>query len=230
MSQATRTAAPRADGYTRRRPEHSVLHRLLSEHFPAFRERAEEHGGLPRFVEREVQEYLRCGDLDYGCVLVVCRDCGDSQVVAFSCKRRGFCPSCCGRRMNDAALHLTARVIPEVPIRQWVCSLPWQLRALLGYDRVLCGEVLRAWASELSRSYKRRAKRELGLRSVSDAQTGAVTFVQRFDSALRLNVHFHTLALDGVYVRDACSAELRFMAMAAPTLEQIHDVAKRTEA
>jgi hypothetical protein len=65
-----------------------------------------------------VQEYLRCGDPDYGCVLVVCRNCGDSQVVAFSCKRRGFCPSCCGRRMNDAALHLTDRVIPEV-VENW---------------------------------------------------------------------------------------------------------------
>jgi hypothetical protein len=65
---------------------------------------------------------------------------------------------------------------------------------------------------------------------VSDAQTSAVTFVQRFDSALRLNVHFHTLALDGAYVRDACSGELRFMAIAAPTLEQVHEVARRTEA
>ena len=57
----------------------------------------------------------------------------------------------------------------------------WQLRTLLGYDRELCGAVLRAWASELSRSYKRRANRELGLSSEADAHTGAVTFVQRFD-------------------------------------------------
>jgi hypothetical protein len=39
--------------------------------------------------------------------------------------------------MNGAALHLTERVLPKVPIRQFVCSLPWQLRTLLGYDRVL---------------------------------------------------------------------------------------------
>lgn len=89
---------------------------------------------------------------------------------------------------------------------------------------------LRAWASELSRSYKRRAKRELGLSSVSAAHTGAVTFVQRFDSALRLNVHFHTLALDGVYVRDPSSGELRFAALLAPTVAQVLDVAKRTHA
>jgi hypothetical protein len=68
------------------------------------------------------------------------------------------------------------------------------------------------------------------LTSVSGAHTGAVTFVQRFDSALRLNLHFHTLALDGVYVRAASSRELRFAVLAAPTVEQVHAVAKRTEA
>ncbi len=25
------------------------------------------------------------------------------RAVAFSCKKRGFCPSCCGRRMADTA-------------------------------------------------------------------------------------------------------------------------------
>jgi hypothetical protein len=29
--------------------------------------------------------------------------------------------------------------------------------------------------------------------------SGAVTFIQRFGPALNLNVHFHTLALDGAY-------------------------------
>ena len=79
--------------------------------------------------------------------------------------------------MNDAALHLTERVLPKVPIRQFVCSLPWQLRTLLGYDRVLCAAVLRAFTSELSRSYRRRAKRVLGLSSLDDAQFGAARWM-----------------------------------------------------
>ena len=54
--------------------------------------------------------------------------------------------------------------------------------------------------------------------------------MQRFDSALRLNLHFHTLALDGVYVRDPSSRELRFAALPAPTVAQVLDVAKRTQA
>ena len=110
--------------------------------------------------------------------------------MAFSCKKRGFCPSCVGRRMSDVAAHLVDEVFPEeVPMRQWVCSLPWALRYVLGYDRKLCADVLRAFISTLKQCLRRRAKREFGLRSVSEAEVGAVTVVQRSDSALRLNVH-----------------------------------------
>jgi len=206
----------RADGYERRRPEGTLLHQLISEHWPRF-----------AFVVREFDEYLRCGLLEHGLVQLECSRCGHELVLAFSCKRRGFCPSCLGRRMSDVAAHLVDEVLPEVPIRQWVGSLPWRLRAALGYDRKLCADVLRAFVGALSRSLRWRAKRALGLRSVDDALVGAVTFVQRADSALRLNVHFHTLALDGVYVRDE-QGELQFHPLPEPTGEEVAQVAAWT--
>ncbi len=205
--------AARADGYARRRPELTTLHRTLSAHWPAFVEQAEEAGGLPSFVVREVHDYLRCGLPEHGCALLVCLDCGRGVLVAFSCKHRGFCPSCCGRRMSDASLHLTERVLTEVPLRHWVCSLPFQLRHLLGYDRALCADVVSAFVKELSRSYRRRAKEVHGLSSIALAQTGAVTVVQRTDSALRLSVHFHTIAIDGVL---APNAKLRSLVVPRP--------------
>jgi hypothetical protein len=85
--------------------------------FSAFREQAEDNGGLPRFVTKEVDEYLRCGLLEYGFVRLACTACGHERLVAFSCKRRGFCPSCLGRRMTDTALHLTEKVFPKVMVR-----------------------------------------------------------------------------------------------------------------
>src|SRR6266404_2773771 len=53
-------------------------------------------------------------------------------------------------------------------------------------------------ASALRGFYRRRARR-VGIR---EAETGAVTAIQRFGSGVNLNVHFHTLALDGVFARD----------------------------
>ena len=130
--------------------------------------------------------------------------------------------------MADAAVHLEQRVLPPVPVRHWICSLPWGLRALLGYDRGLSAEVASAFVGELGRSLRRRAKAALALATVADAHTGAVAAVQRTDSALRLNVHFHVLALDGVYVRDTASGQLAFHALPTPTRSEVAEVAART--
>jgi hypothetical protein len=80
-----------ASSYARRLPEETVLYRTRAAHWAEFCERAEEAAGLPRFVQREVDESLRCGLLEYGRVRVGCERCGLERLVAFSCKRRGFC-------------------------------------------------------------------------------------------------------------------------------------------
>jgi len=48
------------------------------------------------------------------------------------------------------------------------------------------------------------------------AQTGAVTLIQRFGSALNLNIHFHMLFLDGVYTSGANGQAIRFLQVKAP--------------
>ncbi len=45
--------------------------------------------------------------------------CGDDLLLAFSCKRRGVCPSCNARRAHDTAAHLLDHVLPLAPYRQW---------------------------------------------------------------------------------------------------------------
>jgi hypothetical protein len=97
--------------------------------------------------------------------------------------------------MADTAAHLVDRVLPQTPVRQWVLSLPFSLRYRLAYDASLTRDVLRLFVRRVFASMRRRAR----LRWPIDVpQCGAVTFVQRFGGALNLNVHFHTLVLDGV--------------------------------
>jgi hypothetical protein len=151
---------------------------------------------LPRFVERELRGFLGCGVLAHGFVRVHCDACGHDRLVAFSCKGRGFCPSCGGRRMADTAAHLVDRVFPKVPVRQWVLSVPFSLRYRLAYDSSLTAAVLGCFVRTVFGSLRRRARR---LRGIARGQCGAVTFVQRFGDALNLNVHFHSLVLDGLY-------------------------------
>ena len=75
----------RQGGYERRRPEQTVLYQLVAEHWPGLRELAEQVGALPNFVIREFEEYLRCGILEHGFLELVCRHCGDSELVALGC-------------------------------------------------------------------------------------------------------------------------------------------------
>ena len=54
----------------------------------------------------------------------------------------------------------------------------------------------------------------------------AVTFIQRFGDALNLNVHFHLLALDGVYAEDDNGC-ISFRPVAPPGDEEVTRVAER---
>jgi hypothetical protein len=64
-----------------------------------------------------------------------------------------------------------------------------------------------------------------------EAQTGAVTLIQNFSSALNLNIHFHMLFLDGVYARGTKRRPMRFLKVKAPTKAELtrltHTIARR---
>ena len=150
-----------------------------------------------RYIQQEFEDFLQCGRLEYGFLRVRCEDCHHERLVAFSCKRRGFCPSCGARRMAESAALLIDEVFPKVPIRQWVLSFPFQLRFLLARHPELMGHVLGIVYRTLSSHLIKKAGN-----TKTTAQTGSVTLIQRFGSALNLNVHFHMLFLDGVYAED----------------------------
>ena len=195
-------AADREDGrvpdrrYRRRNPPGTILHQILRDHLESFlgRQRDRDHA-LPRFVERELRASLDCGDLSRGFLRVHCDGCGDDLLVAISCKSRAACPSCANRRMEDGAAFLIEHVLPDVPYRQWVMSFPRRLRLALALDAALTTRVLTITLRAIFAWQRRRARR-LGWRRT---RTGSVTFIQRFSSALRLNVHFHCLVPDGVF-------------------------------
>ncbi len=226
LASHARAGGHRAEGssYARRRPEDSVLYGAVQAELETFLARAQaRERPVPRFVERELRGFLRCGILAHGFVRVHCDRCGLDRVVAFSCKGRGFCPSCGGRRMADTAAHLVDRVLPEVPVRQWVLSLPFALRYRLAYDASLTSAVLGVFVRGVFASLRRRAREKWG---VSRGQCGAVTFVQRFGGALNLNVHFHSLLLDGVYAPGA-NGSLRFLPLPPPADEEVARVVGR---
>jgi ribosomal protein S27E len=142
-------------GYARHRPERTLLYQLVEQHYPAFRElRAAAERPLPDFVQQEFEAYLKRGRLEEGFLRVRCEQCHAEKLVAFSCKKRGFCPSCGGRRMAETAALLADEVLPDRPLRQWVLSLPHALRFLLAVNSealtLVLGEVYRTISRHLA--------------------------------------------------------------------------------
>jgi hypothetical protein len=185
---------------------------VIREHLETFLAGASERGApVARFVERELRAYLACGVLAHGFLRVHFDSCGHDRLVAFSCKGRGFCPSCGGRRMaerqrscrdaseaslrRDTAAHLVERVLPEVPVRQWVLTLPYLLRYRCAWDKQLTSEVLRAFLRSIFADQRRRARQIHGIRK---GHCASVTFIQRFATELRSDAHRARSALVGL--------------------------------
>jgi Putative transposase len=112
--------------------------------------------------------------------------------------------------MSETAAYLVDHVIPSVPVRQWVLSLPIAMRVLLAAQPNLVTTVLQV----VQRKITRHLLQQANLKS-TQAQGGSVTLIQRFGSAANLNIHLHCLVLDGVYqIRP--NGELAFIQTPAP--------------
>jgi ribosomal protein S27E len=202
--------------YQRHQPEHTLLYQLVEHHYPTFNYlMAKTERPLPDFVQQEFDAYLKCGRLEHGFLRVQCERCKHEDLVAFSCKKRGFCPSCGAKRMVEHAALLVDEILPHTPYRQWVLSVPFQLRFLFASHPELLskalGIVYRTIATHLIHAAGH---------THDTAHTGAITFIQRFGSALNLNVHFHMLFLDGVYVAGFEQKQV-FKQVNAPTKDQL---------
>jgi Putative transposase/Transposase zinc-binding domain len=218
--QPIKAGGPSRIHYERHRPEGSTLYRLVQQHAATFFSQVEAATGtgLPKFVKDEFDAFLECGILAHGFLRLRCANCTHDKLVAFSCKRRGFCPSCGARRMSETAAHLVDHVIPEVPVRQWVLSLPIPLRLLLAAQPELITPVLQV----VQRALSRYLLGQVGIKA-GEGDCGSVTLIQRFGSAANLNIHLHCLVLDGVY-RTNAKGEPEFIEARPPNDEQVWEV------
>jgi len=151
-----------------------------------------EYGFLRSEVLQVLDEYLNCGLLEHGAARVYCESCRHSLLVAFSCKKRGVCPSCSAKRAVKFAEHLYHEVLEDVPTRHVVFSIPKRLRPYFRYDRKLCGILFRAAWRGLSECLR-----------MDDAEPALVLTLQTAGEALNWNPHLHGMLADGVFLEDS---------------------------
>jgi len=201
---ADASANPRL--YNPRHPEQTLLYRTVSENFETWLELASagqfdgqgDHHTPSAYVRQAFRKYLECGIFAHGFARARCDDCGHDYFVAFSCKGRGVCPSCNTRRMAETAAHLVDHVLPHLPVRQWVLSVPKRLRYFMQRDGAVLNMVLRIFLRVIEQSLQQHCP---GAAQVDKAalRIGAVAFIHRFGSSLNEHVHFHVCVIDGVF-------------------------------
>lgn len=174
---------------------------------------------LPDFAIKEFEAYLRCGILAHGFLRAQCTSCQHEMLVAFSCKKRGFCPSCGARRMSETAAHLVDHVLPLKNIRQWVLTFPVPIRLCLAVKPKVMTRVLEISHLVTNQYYRKKA----GL-TAKNSKSGAVTLIQRFGGSQNLNIHFHQLFVDGCYELSDTAEPVHFWIATPPTLKEIEDV------
>jgi hypothetical protein len=187
--------------YTRRRPEETTLYAVVRDNLATLYGAVEDGAlpiSLPAFVRKELDGYLECGMLCRGFARLRCDGCEETRIVAFSCKGRGFCPSCLGRKMAQTAAHLVEDVLPPVALRQWVLTFPYAWRKRLGYDAALLSALTGIFIKTVLAFYRQKSGG-----AQAGGKSGAVVSVQRTSSDLKLNPHLHAVFLDGAYLQDA---------------------------
>ena len=197
--------------YRPRNPQGSDYYRCVEDYFEDFVRIYDDHfsrqyGVWRAYLEKVIYRYLDCGDLHNGFARVKCKDCGHEYLLAFSCKRRHFCPSCHQKRVVEFGEWLCTDVLKKVPHRHFIFSIPKMLRRYFLYDRKLLADLsLCAWES--LKIFIREAVPE------KNPIPGAVIAIQTFGDFLGFNPHCHILVTDGCFYGD------RGMFRVAPPLE-----------
>jgi hypothetical protein len=207
--------------YQRHEPKKTILYKLIQANWLSFQQQVEHDLGypLPDFVNKEFEAYLRCGILAHGFLRAKCTSCPHEMLVAFSCKKRGFCPSCGARRMAETAAHLVDHVLPHKNIRQWVLTFPVPIRLCLAVRPKVMARALEISHLVTSQYYRKKA----GL-GAKNSKSGAVTLIQRFGGSLNLNIHFHQLFVDGCYELSDKNEPIDFWVASPPTVKEIEEV------
>lgn len=185
--------------YRQRNPKSTPWYRCVEDHFDEFTRGYDErfghkYGFWRPHIEKIIFEFLDCGDLKQGFARVRCGECDKEFLVAFSCKRRHFCPSCHAKRVVEFGEFLRASVLEQVPHRHVVFSLPKFLRRYFLYNRKLLGG--------LSRCAWKCLKLFLAAACPGETIPGAVVSIQTFGDLLTFHPHLHILVTDGAFQSD----------------------------
>jgi hypothetical protein len=197
MSLDTLAVSKNTKEYRCRKPQYSPYYRCIEDNFETFEriydtKYQEKYGYFRSIVSKVIFQYLDCGILANGFARVRCPNCKHEYLLAFSCKRRHFCPSCHAKRVAAFGEFACSNVLKNVPHRHFVFSIPKIIRIYFLFDRALLKELARIAWEVLSCYYKNAVNK-------NSAVPAAICSIQTFGDMLGFNPHLHILCADGCF-------------------------------
>jgi len=146
-------------------------------------------GFLRPIVKEVVERYLDCGNPRCGFARIRCPDCQAERLLMFSCRTRGFCPSCHAKRLEEWGEWMREELLLDVPHRQVVFTIPRMLRIFFKYNRRLLGELCRSALRSLARYFE--------VSTGSQLMPGVIAAIQTFGNRMNFHPHLHFLVAEG---------------------------------
>jgi len=157
--------------------------------FAVLRREANEGGFFRPIVKEVVERYLDCGNPKCGFARIRCPGCRTEYLLTFSCKTRGFCPSCHAKRIEEWGEWMRETLLLDVPHRQVVFTIPKMLRIFFKFKRRLLGDLCRCALRALTRYFE--------LLTESALTPGVIAAIQTFGDRINLHPHLHYLVTEG---------------------------------
>jgi len=180
--------------YRPRHPERTAFYRVLFHYFDRFLAEYEsrfekQYGYLRPIIKEVVERYLDCGNPRCGFARIRCPDCQAEHLLMFSCRTRGFCPSCHAKRLEEWGEWMREELLLDVPHRQVVFTIPKMLRIFFRYNRRLLGGLCLSALRSLTRYFEFVVGR--------DVMPGVIAAIQTFGNRINVHPHLHFLVTEG---------------------------------
>ena len=148
-------------------------------------------------INVSIERMLRCQDPDEGYLTYVCPHCQKTKTILMTCKSR-FCPTCGKKAREKQTLNVT-RKLANVPHRQLVFSVPYDLR---NYFRIYRDTMLNSLFTTVDETINSCMTRHSPLATKNEKRRlGFVSFLHTYGRDLKWHPHLHVLIAER-YMKD----------------------------
>lgn len=161
---------------------------IFIRYWPEFKKKYENRLKREGLIE-SIEKFIGCHNFDNGFLFYECPNCNDFFMMGFSCHSR-MCPSC-GKKYKDQRTIKVSEKCLEVPHRQFVFTIPYQLR---DYFRLYRKPLLNALFKSVDEAFNAVMKRNAPIAYKKEKRRiGHIDFLHTFGRDMKWHPHIHVL-------------------------------------